>query len=127
MIPLGTALLDPVRRVLHGPDAAVEVAPHVARLLGMLGRTPGEVMPYAEILAACYAGAAPRADDGGASALKVQLHRARRALLQAGAGVDIRTIKRVGLSLDVGGDLVLRAYTPEQAAAADAAVAALAG
>ena len=130
MIPLGAALLDPDRRVLHGPAASgetklspeVDLAPNVARLLGLLGRRPGEVLPYAEILAACYVGARCRAGDGGTGALKVQLHRARHALRAAGAGVDITTVKMVGLSLDAGPELVVRTYTPEQAAAADAAV-----
>jgi DNA-binding response OmpR family regulator len=89
-------VLDPVRHVVAGPNAAVPLSPTEYRLLAALVSRPGEVIRRASLISSAWPpGAVVRENT-----LDSYVTRLRRTLRFVGATASIATARGVGYRLD---------------------------
>lgn len=125
MTALGDAILSTDCRTLYGPDgAAVRVRSQVAIVLQLLERKRGAIVSRDQLAAAFYGtpGSGPKSCN---NLLSVTVHEARKALRSVGSTTDVQAIWGQGYCLRLTVPHVMRRYTPEQAAVADQAIAAM--
>ncbi len=91
---IGDATATPARRQIEGPNGRIVVEPRVMQVLVMLAGAEGRVVSREQLNAVCWNGQAV-----GDDALNRAIGEARRALANAGSGVKIETIPKIGYRL----------------------------